>query len=372
MLGTGVFCWGWDSAGAAHVQMHVDAAGDLQVDVLTMPAVDGHCWGWDGANWQELIVESAANPNLRTRIYDGANGIDSNLLNAALPGGERALDVAGCVFGYDAANWNAVHAFDRTADARATWWRGLVTHASLYGFNGVTWDRLRTESAANHNLRVRLYDGVNGIDANLMNVGFVLGAEYGLNVHSCLRVFDSVNNRWAPVWRAREIGDNAGGYSHQAVSLIAYDGVNWDRLREGTLGDAYANPTYALEVGAYLMAQEDGQVTWIRVHADANGCLRTLECSSTVETSEILTASTQIHEGDTHIYGIVVNKAHESPVAVEFWEGTLERHTVRWRVLVHGLTPFEKSFYPWMKLDLGLYVHIDGEPDSVILEYGRA
>ena len=68
--------------------------------------------GWDGSAWQKLRVEEATNPNLRAAIYDGANKVPT------LTG---------------------------ESDGRATTTRGLVTQTFLYGFNGTSWDRLRSD-----------------------------------------------------------------------------------------------------------------------------------------------------------------------------------------------------------------------------------
>jgi len=69
--------------------------------------------GWDGSTWQRLPVESAANPNLRVKLYHRDTG-------AFVYGG--------------------------TMDGRAATDMGLVTQTFLYGFNGSRWDRWRNNT----------------------------------------------------------------------------------------------------------------------------------------------------------------------------------------------------------------------------------
>lgn len=202
--------WGWDTANDLWRKLHVDALGNLQVDVLAsaLPAgaataahqvtthgyIDGiedllgaglpasldtghlrvreqnwpadyplpaaqvatlqqvteqgtpsvHLYGYDGAAWQTLLVESDVLKNLRVKLYDGANGIDSDLIDANIfVSGERALLVRAQVCGY---NLEPFHQRRSDADALAAVSRELcqMNIALLYGYNGATYDRLRT------------------------------------------------------------------------------------------------------------------------------------------------------------------------------------------------------------------------------------
>ena len=179
--------WGWDLAFNLWRKVLVDGAGNLQVDVLgsALPAgaataanqvteitalqliddlrnalgsvntddlqvdikdiADGEikCYGYDGANWQTLLVESAALKNLRVRLYDGANGIDSHLADASgLAPTERGIMAIAMNYGN---NGLAMYCMGTNADAVATDGTGNRQNvmAMLMGYNGATWDRLR-------------------------------------------------------------------------------------------------------------------------------------------------------------------------------------------------------------------------------------
>jgi len=77
--------------------------------------------GWDGSAWQNVRVQSAANLNLRTTIYYGTT--PAQVYGAAADG----LD-------------NSIY--------------GVSVHAHLSGFNGTTWDRLRSDP--NYHLDVNI------------------------------------------------------------------------------------------------------------------------------------------------------------------------------------------------------------------------
>lgn len=103
----GAYLYGWD--GAAWRKGLVDLAGHLQVDVITAGATVGHCYGWDTANWLPLRFEAVAVPNLRVKLFDGANGIDSDLFDGAtVPVTARGQDVIAALYGWDTAIFRPV------------------------------------------------------------------------------------------------------------------------------------------------------------------------------------------------------------------------------------------------------------------------
>ncbi|KKM82113.1 hypothetical protein LCGC14_1322920 [marine sediment metagenome] len=181
-----VLVWGW--SGTEWLKVLVDAAGHLQVDVLSsaLPAgaptygqqninnqltslsytvlntrlpsaldtdslkvkeqgtPEKHVYGYDGSNWQTLLVESSTLKNLRVKLYDGANGIDSQLVDTGMTT-ERGLVVAAQIYGRAGAdNVNPIRGEPSDADNRGTSTWGLEVHSRLYGFDGSTWDRLRS------------------------------------------------------------------------------------------------------------------------------------------------------------------------------------------------------------------------------------
>jgi len=136
--------WGWDGANYEWVKALVDAAGHLQVDVLSGVGVASQCYGWDTVDWQRLRVEGAANPNLRVAIYDGANRTHIRQLTAtSLADALYALNVSACLRVSDTAGatWKEVVGVASIADGIGM---GSGVPVGLWGYNGAMWDRLRT------------------------------------------------------------------------------------------------------------------------------------------------------------------------------------------------------------------------------------
>ena len=76
---------------------------------------------WDGATWRNLQVYSGTYPNLRVALYETIN---------------------------------AARVFAGNIDGRAATSSGLCTQSFIYGFNGVDWDRIRSD--ANEHLNVNI------------------------------------------------------------------------------------------------------------------------------------------------------------------------------------------------------------------------
>uniref|UniRef100_A0A6M3XW87 Uncharacterized protein n=1 Tax=viral metagenome TaxID=1070528 RepID=A0A6M3XW87_9ZZZZ len=143
-----VAVWGWDGV-APWVKVLVDAAGHLQVDVLTAPAITGHCYGWTGAAWTPLLVESLASANLRTRLYGGANAVFVGQSAGAFGYGNYGLGTFATLYADDGTNLSRVGMLLSGADGVANTLNTLGAAATLYGYNGATWDRLRVDAAYN-------------------------------------------------------------------------------------------------------------------------------------------------------------------------------------------------------------------------------
>lgn len=162
--------WGWDEVDLPLVsqwrKIHVNAVGDVQVDVgssalplgaasaanqvlinanlATMVTEQGRCYGWVGDVWYHLLVESAANPNLRVRLYDGANAVTVRPHAFAVAAGDYGLVTASCLTALFGVAWHYLHAGQFNADNQSGGYYGLETRAHLYGYDGSQWDRLRT------------------------------------------------------------------------------------------------------------------------------------------------------------------------------------------------------------------------------------
>ncbi len=243
--------WGWDTA--AWQKVRTDPAGHLQVDTLssalpagaatsanqatiighidTLETISGRCYGYDTANWQYLQVEAAALHNLRVKLYDGANGIDSSILNSDLTT-ERGLIVKAILMAkWGANNFDNLYLRDVSIDAGATPPSALGVLTYLAGYNGATWDRLRVESNVAFNLRVKLYDGANGIDSAPINAG-IADTTRGLVTATALYGRSGAN--WFPIEEDTGAADAVGTTQASIFTisrLYGYNGTTWDRLR---------------------------------------------------------------------------------------------------------------------------------------------
>ena len=76
---------------------------------------------WDGATWQNLLVQSSSYPNLRVALYDAAG---------------------------------MAYIFPSSMDGRDVACAGLCTESFLYGFNGSSWDRIRSDPNKHLNVNI--------------------------------------------------------------------------------------------------------------------------------------------------------------------------------------------------------------------------
>lgn len=182
-----VILWGWDSVNSTFAKVLVDASGHLQVDTLSSALPTGAatlakqtdqltklnsiitllagglpaaldtlalkvreqgtpqviCTGYDGAAQQKLLVESAANPNLRAKLYDGASGIDSGDMWTEPSKTARGLDVISLLFGHDVPT-NAPYRLltDYHTDNLYPY-KALIVNSKLFAWDGSGSDRLR-------------------------------------------------------------------------------------------------------------------------------------------------------------------------------------------------------------------------------------
>lgn len=140
----GAYLWGW--SGAAFTKVLVDAAGHLQVDVITAGGTASHCMGWTGAAWTPLLADTLANANLRVQLYDGANGITAGVPpdGAFAYGSEHALTVKNILYMIrTASSAYALEGAGRRGDSDPG---NQYPAVALRGYNGASFDRLRTYS----------------------------------------------------------------------------------------------------------------------------------------------------------------------------------------------------------------------------------
>lgn len=118
-----------------------------------------HLYGYDGANWQTLLVESAAQKNLRTRLYAGANAITDH---TSVYSNTNVAAYVGLYTPALLANLRGATAADtlRGPMMCADGHSGVgILSVALFGYNGSNWDRLRVD--ASYNLKVATQFGGN-------------------------------------------------------------------------------------------------------------------------------------------------------------------------------------------------------------------
>ncbi|MBA7648416.1 hypothetical protein ES703_56202 [subsurface metagenome] len=123
-----------------------EAARDAAIAAAIGGSLTCDIYGYDGSNWQKLLVESAAQHNLRVRLYAGANAIDTHSGLGHVTTVMYGLVTRAIVCGYDGTDFPRVYARAGNADNESTAHTGLVTNARLFGYDGEAWDRLRTWS----------------------------------------------------------------------------------------------------------------------------------------------------------------------------------------------------------------------------------
>jgi len=298
MADTQVGIWGWDSTTTQWRKVLVDAAGHLQVDVLTsalpgggataanqaliiadtgtLVAEQGRCYGWDGANWQRLRLESAAQHNLRVRLYSAGNAI--NHIRWDVPSVDAGAYFGLCSSAQLYLNRDATHSYawysaSVLADARPGYFFPPV---ALRAWNGASYDRLRTESNVAFNLRVKLYDGANGIDSDLIDSNIFVSGERALLVRAQICGYNL-----EPFLQRRTDSDALAAVSRELCqftisALYGYNGATFDRLRTyGTgilkVGRAEIDSTTIRVAAAGAVVAGAHNLYWVACSPDSPG-----------------------------------------------------------------------------------------------------
>jgi hypothetical protein len=104
-----------DASGDGNGRLNVNIVNPLPAGTNVIGNIEtvgqANLYAYDGTSWQNLRVDSTAYPNLRVAVCSSGN----------------------LAFVTGTGN-----------DGLSTTYNGLVTHARLYGFNGTSWDRLRS------------------------------------------------------------------------------------------------------------------------------------------------------------------------------------------------------------------------------------
>lgn len=121
-----------------------EAARDAAIADALEDCIDSHIHGWDGSDWQKLRVEGAAHHNLRVGIFHGsAQAQVAHVIAANVPDGVSGILTNTRLFASRStfSQWNELAT---AADGVDGWHGGNSLTAMLWGYNGATFDRLRT------------------------------------------------------------------------------------------------------------------------------------------------------------------------------------------------------------------------------------
>jgi len=120
------------------------AARDAAITLALGGSLTCDVYGWDGANWQKLRVESAAQHNLRVRLYGAANAVRVSPLYGNETSG-YALLTKSITFGtYGVDDERIIGALTFVADNLTPTFFSLQSACLLFGYNGASYDRLRS------------------------------------------------------------------------------------------------------------------------------------------------------------------------------------------------------------------------------------
>lgn len=107
----------------------------------------------------------------------------------------------------------------------------IAEQGRCYGWDGDTWEKMLFEDTTYHNLRVKLYDGADGIFTYPINAyDIAYAATPALATFSKILLHGSAAVG-SVVKQPIRILDNDTGYYSLPVFLWGYNGANWDRLR---------------------------------------------------------------------------------------------------------------------------------------------
>lgn len=158
----------------------------------------------------------------------------------------------------------------------------------IHGWDGADWQKLRVESSTLHNLRVRLYDGANGIGSVVQSATVFPNTLYGIVTASGLYSYEPTQGRWTSVHCIRDIGDGSAGNKAASIGLVAYNGASFDRLRSyGTgilkVGRAEVGLNTPRLVGTGQVKASAGYLYWITMNPSAG--LSVMELSDDIDGS---------------------------------------------------------------------------------------
>jgi hypothetical protein len=142
-------------------------------------------YAYDGADFSRLVAESATDPNLLVALREAGRQLSIAAADGAdLPATINALAARALAYGWNGSDWDALLT---ESDANPNLFVGLreagrqlsiaaadgadlpatiialAARSLAYGWNGSDWDALVTESDTNPNLRTGLYEGANQI-----------------------------------------------------------------------------------------------------------------------------------------------------------------------------------------------------------------
>lgn len=141
-LVTAAVAYGWDGSDYSRVAASaLEATAAASLIGLVTRAI---AYGWDGATYSRLLVESSTNPNLRAKLYDGANAIASDVGASTMGTASRGLRVNAVPMAFNESD----NRLERVrsmgdGDAQSNSYE-LRVGAVPYLYNGSTYDRARS------------------------------------------------------------------------------------------------------------------------------------------------------------------------------------------------------------------------------------
>lgn len=199
------------------------ASGDA-LATATLAHVGGRNHGFNGTTWDRdrnfLGITDAAVPTGMQAAglvaWDGTNGYRLRLVSTSTLGLRTGL--------YD-ANGNLLSLVAATGDGGVNTTVSTMVRGWAYGFNGTSWDRLRTVNTGQ--LVASLKDSA-GVETGLgIATADATATATLMHVGSRGRVFNGTT--WDRL-RSIAVGDGAASTGIQAAALMAYNSATYDRL----------------------------------------------------------------------------------------------------------------------------------------------
>lgn len=238
---------------------------NLQDASVGTPIANGlaavNIYGFNGTNYDSLKSTTANGLQVDvTRIQGGISPISGNKTPAdAFANPTDAMDTWSFLAGFNGTTWDRLRSVANNADAVAVTTLGNITGANyLYGFNGTAWDRYRL-----------LANNADAVAVTTLGNSPSLSYLYGFNGTTYDRTRSSGNN--ADAQATTTLGD-----IQVNTYLFGFNGTTWDRLRSsGNNADSIVPTTLGIPTTdnyLYMFDNLGGNV-WNRIRGNTTAGL---------------------------------------------------------------------------------------------------